>query len=436
MPLSPPIATAEMLGHLQLLCREPSISGQSRALDDATQVVTSVLRDCGLDCQTLDDGGAPVVVGRYDAGASRTLLLYSHYDVAPTGPRRAWTTDPWRLTERDGTMYARGVIAKGELVARAAAVRMLIETQTLPFNICMVVEGEALLGSAALSRIAGQLPTPDWLLWNGGSLDANDVPLMYNGVKGLLPTELRAEIARLPLPPTYAASTPNPLWTLTWALSSIKSQFEEVLLEGFYDDVQAPERDAMQALRDVDVGEAERRRAWGVTRFAANVTGVMLPRTESFSPTCNVSGIELLGGDVPSLPQRATAKLQFHLVPDQTPDAIWTLLETHLELRAFTGLTATRLPGGYAPRAAALETAWRNAATTAAQAIYGAPGHVISLAPLPTPASVFAAGTPLIAAGLERPASAPFGPDEQLPIADLERHAHWVAEVIAQVAAG
>ena len=53
-----------------------------------------------------------------------------------------------------------------------------------------------------------------------------------------------------------AASVANPLWRLLWALGHVKSDQEEVLIEGFYDGVDGPSRaesQALRALKDLDM---------------------------------------------------------------------------------------------------------------------------------------------------------------------------------------
>ncbi len=436
MQLSPPIKLDGLLPNLDLLCREPSVSGHSRSLTGGAQAVASILRGYGLDAHVVATAGAPIVIGRFDAGVRRTLLIYGHYDVAPLGVRRDWTREPFQLSEQDGLLYGRGVIAKAEFVARAAAVGTLIEHRSLPFNIWVVIEGEYQTGSAHLPAIAVHVPPVDVALWNGGDVQANGLPLMYSGVKGLLQAEVRADGPNQPLPLRYAASVPNPIWSLTWALGSIKSEFEELLPEGFYDDVQPPDRVAMSTIQGLEIGEAERRRSWNIERFVTNMSGSMLLRTESFSPTCNISHFTVEAGELPALPKRATAILQFQLVPDQQPDLIWEQLQAHVDQHQWNGLQLIRLPGSYAGRPASGDEAWSDAAMTASETIYGSPGRVVPLAPYTSPVSILAGNAPLVGAGLLRPDSATFGPNERLPVLDLERHAQFIAEWIVQAAAG
>src|SRR4029450_12772960 len=80
----------------------------------------------------------------------------------------------------------------------------------------------------------------DACLGTGGERDPDDRPFCYTGAKGLLQMRLRASGANQALPPGMAASVANPLWRLLWALGQVKSDQEEVLIDGFYDGVDGP----------------------------------------------------------------------------------------------------------------------------------------------------------------------------------------------------
>jgi acetylornithine deacetylase/succinyl-diaminopimelate desuccinylase-like protein len=429
--MSQPAANgAAMLDDLRLLCAQPTVTGETRALEDGVDSVMAVLRSNGLACRLYATPGAPIVVGRYDGGHTRTLLLYARYDLPPAGQRRTWRGDPFQLSLRDGRVFARGSVAKAELVARAAALRRLIELRRVPCNIVFVVEGESLIGSPNLGAVAGACASASWALWSGGSCGAAGVPLLYAGVKGLLRVELRAQGARSALPISYAATTPNPLWNLVAALASIKSSFEEITIEGFYDDVAALDRETLATVRGLDLGEEARRDAWGLERFVANLQGPMLARAESFSPSCNLSAIEF-SGNAASVPSHATAQLQFQLVPDQQPETVYRQLVAHLAANNLAGVTAIRLDGHYAPRVTSSGALGR-AAATAGSNVYGVAPRIISLAPFAAPASLLVPSTvPLIACGLERPDSSLYGPDESVSLADLESHTRFIGELIA-----
>ncbi len=427
---SPFLEPEALVSSLRLLCAQPSISGQARGLRDGAESVLSILRGIGLDCSMIATAGAPIVVGRHAAGAARTLLVHACYDVPPPGLRRDWHSDPFVPTIRQDILYARGAIIKGELVARAAAIGALI-AQHVPLNIVFVAEGESLGGSPHLAAAREAIGACDTAVWSGGGFDARDVPLLYTGVKGLLQVELCATGAATSVPATYAATVSNPVWTLIHALAGLKSEYEEILIDGFYDEIAPPSRAALDAVQGLDVGEAARRAAWGVERFIAGAGGAMLARTELLSPAINISALHIAGADGPVIPAGARAELQLQLVPDLAPERVWTLLATHVESRRLPGVRLRRLPGGYAPY---MSDGVAPDLARAAAVIYGDEARLLPLAPFVAPAALLLDGAGLISCGLERPSSARFGPNERLPLDDLVRHALFLTELIRRLA--
>lgn len=422
--------SATLLDNLRLLCAQASVAGQPRALAEGADAVATILRGSGLDCRIVATPGAPVVLGRYEAGAARTLVVYGRYDVPPAGLRRSWSSDPFQPTLRDDALYARGAVVKAELVARAAALQLLI-AQQLPLNIVVVVEGESLAGSPHLAGVRDALGAGDLCLWSGGGYDGAGAPLLYTGVKGLLQVELTATTAAAIVPASYAATVANPLWTLTLALASIKSEFEEILIDGFYDEIAPPSRAELNAVQRLDVGEQARREAWGVKRFLAGVSGAMLARTETFSPTCNISAINVSSSGVAAIPARASAELQFQLVPDHQPARLFELLTAHLQARGLDDLSVRQLPGAYGPfQSPALPFDAAQATTR----IYGQPASVVPLTPFAAPAALLVGDVPLLSCGLERPTSAPLGPDEHVALADVLAHTQLIVELIMRMA--
>src|SRR5512137_2133453 len=77
----------------------------------AAEATRQMLQRAGLDDVRLLDvpGGYPAVYGEIPPPpGAPTVLLYAHYDVQPVPRGQAWTTDPWKLTERDGRLFGRG----------------------------------------------------------------------------------------------------------------------------------------------------------------------------------------------------------------------------------------------------------------------------------------------------------------------------------------
>src|SRR5205814_8369887 len=97
----------------------------------------------------------PYAYGEWlDAPGKPTVFLYAHHDVQPINYVEQWQSDPWKLTRRDGRLWARGSADdKGAISAQLGAVAAYRKTSNhLPCNIKMLVEGEEEVGSKNLLR--------------------------------------------------------------------------------------------------------------------------------------------------------------------------------------------------------------------------------------------------------------------------------------------
>lgn len=113
----------------------PSVHGaEPEACARACELVKDLLTELpvpGLGPEAVEvletsDGSHAVFAHRPAAPGRPTVLLYSHYDVQPSGDPAEWTSSPWELTERDGRWYGRGAAdCKGNLVVHLTALRAL-----------------------------------------------------------------------------------------------------------------------------------------------------------------------------------------------------------------------------------------------------------------------------------------------------------------------
>ncbi|GAB6951126.1 hypothetical protein JCM12107_01070 [Corynebacterium simulans] len=78
---------------------EPGLEEEAQK---AAQWVEKTLTDAGVKVEAVKtaDGSTALVGKRAGKAGAKTVLLYSHYDVVPVGPREPWESDPLTLTER------------------------------------------------------------------------------------------------------------------------------------------------------------------------------------------------------------------------------------------------------------------------------------------------------------------------------------------------
>lgn len=433
---------ASILDCLRTLCAQPSSVGRPDELARGADLIAALLRRLGMQVHRVDGQGPPVVIGHRTGRTPRTLLLYHRFDAPPPGPWRAWSHEPYQLAERDGAVYGRGVAeGKGPLAAHLQALATLIEAEgDLPCGVTVVADGGGLAGSPGLAAaIAAHAPIlrADACLGSIGDRAAGGAPLCYSGSKGLLQVRLRAQGPAHPLPPGAASTLPNPLWRLTWALAAIKGEDEDIRIPGFYDSVEGPSREENALLRQLKLDEAGRLAAWGADGFLFGMRGAPLVRAEVTLPTCNLSTIHPTPeGGLAVLPAGAEAALDFHLAPNQQPAEIAGLIRAYLDEKGFSDVTLEALPGGFPPARTPPDAPFIRQIAAAGAVVHGV---LLPIAPagafaLPLQLFIEAHPMPCASVGLARPDSAPFGPDEHIPLEDLARHGQLLIEVLLALA--
>jgi succinyl-diaminopimelate desuccinylase len=93
-------------------------------------------------------------------GTEGPLLVFAgHTDVVPTGPETAWTSPPFKPTERAGFLYGRGVVdMKGGLAAMVVAVERFLKNNPEPkgsiaFLITSDEEGASINGTRKVIEV-------------------------------------------------------------------------------------------------------------------------------------------------------------------------------------------------------------------------------------------------------------------------------------------
>ena len=365
---------------LERLCRQPSVSAEGRGLEEMAELVATVMREYGISAEILPtDGGPPLVYGEIVGRSPHTLLYYNHYDVQPVDPLDEWTSPPFEPTRRDGKLFARGASDnKGDLPVRLEAITALREVRgELPLSIKFVVDGEEESGSphfpAAVRKYKERLAA-DLCLSEGSGLGPNRTPSLVLGVKGMLYVELSAQAAQVDAHSAYAAVVPNPVWRLVGALATLWGHDGRVALKGFYDPVRplsSQERAVLEAM--VDKAEALRQ-ALGLEAFLDDLKGYAWRERLYGAPTCNICGLEA-GYTGPGLktvlPAKTRAKIDFRLVPDQTPQEVLAQLRAHLDRHGFTDIAIKPIAAHERPVRTPVDDPWVQTAVAAAEEFYG-----------------------------------------------------------------
>jgi acetylornithine deacetylase/succinyl-diaminopimelate desuccinylase-like protein len=343
-------------GHVELLrdlITRPSRTGH---LDEVTLLaghLVDVLGSAGWSARQVPVPDlAPVVYAEHPAPpGGKTLLAYSHYDVISPEPLDEWDFEPFAATRVDDRIYGRGSTdAKANLLALILAMDTFVKLDGAPrLGMKLMLDGDEERGSPGLPIFIDENESDleaDAALSFDGAVDVTGVPKIGLGTGGMVFVELSCEGAPSELHSAKSRLFVNPAWRLVWALASIKDMNEKVLLDGFEGDIEAPsDRDRM-LMESMPWDDHRQLQEAGLDRFLGDVKGRDAVEKLLFQPGVTLCGIEggYTGpGPKAVIPSRASAKLEFRIVPGQRPDRVLEQLRSHLARQGFDDVSVEAL---------------------------------------------------------------------------------------------
>jgi acetylornithine deacetylase/succinyl-diaminopimelate desuccinylase-like protein len=433
----------ESIAELSRLVAQPSVGAQNLGMQECAALVAGMLRQRGFTTEVMPTGGAPVVFGERKGSSDKTLLFYCHYDVQPAEPLDLWETPPFEPSLRDGKLFGRGVSDdKGHLVARLFAVDALLSTLgELPCSVKFIIEGEEETSSVHLHEYVRdnlERLKADGCIWEFGGVDHTETPVQYLGLRGICYVELSVETATTDVHSGLGGSIfPNAAWRLVWALNSLKGPDERIRLPGFYDKVGIPSARDIELMAALPETSTVYKEQYGVKSFIKGLTGgVDLRVEEVFTPTCTIcgltSGYQGPGGKTVQ-PAKASAKVDFRLVPDQEPTEVIEQLRRHLDANGFSDVKVEQL-GGEAPARTDPDDPFVRLVCDTAVEIYGKPMRLLPLSGGSGPNAPFIhdLGLPVATAGLGHPDGRGHAPNENIRLDLYLKHAKHMARVITE----
>jgi len=420
----------------------PSIStdGEHHAEIDRTAALTAdLMRDAGLhNVQVLKVGQSlPYAYGEWlDAPGKPTVFLYAHHDVQPINFVEQWQSDPWKLTRRDGRLWARGAADdKGAISALLGAIAAYRKTENhLPVNIKMVVEGEEEIGSKNLMKFfdvhRGRIKSDVIVVCDTENIEVG-IPSITYSLRGIVAVQVEVTSARVPVHSGMGGGgLPDAAIALNHILGRLYWDNGPLPIPGFYDQVRVLTDKERQALRRLPFDEAKFRREIGMvpsSRFAIEQGYTEYEQTWR-RPAVTVIAQEassIKGASNQVLP-KAAAIVSCRIVPDQDPDVVLDRLTEFLMRDPPWGVEVKVTPHGPPvkwwmtdPNGPAFEAAlgaMRNGFGHDPVAI-GCGGSIGFVGPL----SDLFGGAPALLMGIEDPASNAHAPNESLHEGDLKK---------------
>jgi acetylornithine deacetylase/succinyl-diaminopimelate desuccinylase-like protein len=398
------------------------------------------MRDAGLlNVDILKVGNSlPYVYGEWlEAGPDKpTVFLYAHHDVQPVNYIEQWKSDPWKLTRRDGRLFARGSADdKAAISAFLGAIAAYRKTNnTLPVNIKMVVEGEEEIGSKNLltffEKFQDKLKSDVIVVLDTENIEVG-LPSITYSLRGVVSVLVEVTSAKMPVHSGMAGGAlPDAALALNKVLSKLYWDHGPIPVPGLYDSVRLLTDKERATFGKLPWNEDKVRGEVGVLPQAemACETGATFYETTWRRPAVTVIAQEassIKGASNQVLP-KAAAIVSSRMVPDQEPEQVVAQLKAYLEADTPWGVEVKVTQHGAGctwwmtdPNGPAFESAMaalRNGFDRDPVAI-GCGGSIGFVGPL---AELFD-GAPALLLGIEDPASNAHAPNESLHEGDFKK---------------
>jgi len=431
---------------LGIFCAQPSISAQGVGMREMADLVVGALERRGFSVRTVETPHYPAIIAWCPGLSDRSVLFYNHYDVQPPEPIDQWLSPPFQPTIRDGKYFARGAMDdKGHLVCRLAAIDAAREVYgELPCGVKFIIEGEEEISSPSLEAVVSDNRrdlAADLCLWEFGEVDGDGLSMQYLGFRGLLYVELSLRaLARDCHSGIWGTLMPNAAWRLNWALSSLKGADEAIRIPGFYDRVIPPSEGDLRLMGALPIISDADRSAMGAKGFVLPYSSPEEFYTNAvLSPSCTICGFEAGyhgEGQKTIIPAAAAAKVDFRLVPDQTPEEILEKLEAHL-LRGGFGDVQVKCLGKIYPARTPVDDPYVRMVAESAREVYGRSQRVYPMSGGSGPAHYFRAhlGVPIFTAGVGYLGSNIHAPNEHIRLRDFMNGIRHTARIMADLGA-
>jgi acetylornithine deacetylase/succinyl-diaminopimelate desuccinylase-like protein len=363
----------EAIRRLQSWIALPSIAAENRNMNEGCQMMIDLLKEAGFQSAVkMPTDGQPGVFATLDAGAAKTVGMYFMYDVKQFDPSE-WSSPPLegRIVDRPGlgkVLIGRGAInQKGPEATFLAALHALKAAgRKPPVNIVLIAEGEEEIGSPHFGQVVRKPEVLQALkkcisvfMPFASQSPQGDVHINL-GAKGVIEVELTCTTerwgrgAKNDIHSSTKAELDSPVWHLVKALSTLVSEDgNDPAIDGWFEHVK-PLTDRQKELIAETVAhtrEDDVKKLMGVQRWVRDLDYRAALERLASQPTVNIEGM-IAGYTGPGgktvLPSKASAKLDFRLVPDQTAAEAAEKLKAHLAKRGY-GDIDVNVTGGYDP---------------------------------------------------------------------------------------
>jgi acetylornithine deacetylase/succinyl-diaminopimelate desuccinylase-like protein len=339
--------------------RQKSISATGEGIRETSRMVGNLLSEIGGSVRFCGHEDFPIVFGKVDAGALKTLIIYGMYDVQPVEENK-WSSPPFGAEIRDlphlgPCVLARGAVnSKGALAGLFNTLKSIKDVDRLPLNLIFTIEGEEEIGSPHFEPFIrdqrDELKGVEVVDFDF-SEDARKKVSLHLGLKGIVYLDLACRGGKKggPTESVHSAASAwvsSPVWRLIQALNTLVDENERILVDGFEEKVAPIGPADLELLRRLQATFDEKAflREMKALGFKYRIEGVELLKKGLYSPIINIDGIHAGyqgKGTKTVLPRSAYAKVDIRFGPDLEPGEVIGKFRRHLDRLGYEDIEIT-----------------------------------------------------------------------------------------------
>ncbi len=354
----------QIIADFRDLLEIPNVAYDLPNINKNAEYIKRELEARGIQTQLLRTIGTPPIIFGYlpAENADRTLAFYVHYDGQPADPTQ-WKHAPWEPIfydksmaqggkpipfpgagediDLDNRIYARSAgDDKAPIIGILNALDVIREKNLkITSNLIFFFEGQEEAGSRNLRQYLEDhralIDEIDLWMFCDGPVHQTRRPQLVFGVRGVTGLEITVYGPNRPLHSGhYGNWAPVPGQLISSLIGSMKDENGNVIIEGFYDDVEPLTGADLEALANVPDVDAQLKRELGL----ADTEGDQNLYERLLYPSLTIKGIST--GNVGQLarnviPSTATAALGVRLVKGCDPVKMLDLVEAHIKKEGY-----------------------------------------------------------------------------------------------------
>jgi acetylornithine deacetylase/succinyl-diaminopimelate desuccinylase-like protein len=310
---------------------DPAYAKDIRRMAD---LAAQYFRDLGAEATVVETAGYPVISGGWTTGSRHpTVTVYNHMDVQPA-QEPEWRQALFSFRKENGLYHGRGATDdKGPALTALFGAKYAVE-QGVPLNIRFLWELEEENGSPSFAGVLSDracIPRPDSVVISDTIWISKDRPAMAYGLRGLMGARLTLRTSEKDAHSGLTGGAArNPLTELADVVHDcVDAKTGRIKIPGFYDDVVRPTKAEVKSFLASGFRVDRFMKAYGFQSLRTKDAADVMQRIWAM-PTFEVHG--LVGGyhgpGVKTVvPAHGELKVSMRLVPNQTPDKAFRLLE-------------------------------------------------------------------------------------------------------------